>query len=42
MGLGTAVRSGILWEDYDLHKPANNSSRRIDVFAKGFAARFAN
>ena len=40
--MGTAVRSGILWEDYDRHKPANTSSRRIEAFAKEFAARFAN
>ena len=40
--MGTAVRGGILWEDYDRHKPANTSSRRIEAFAKEFAARFSN
>jgi uncharacterized protein YbjT (DUF2867 family) len=40
--MGTAVRSGILWEDYDKHKPVNTSNRRIEAFAKEFAARFAS
>lgn len=40
--MGTAVRSGKLWGDYDQHKPANTNSRSIETFAKEFAARFAN
>jgi uncharacterized protein YbjT (DUF2867 family) len=40
--MGTAVRSGKLWGDYDQHKPANTSNRPIETFAKEFAARFAN
>ena len=38
--MGTAVRSGKLWEDYDLNKPIIASKRKLEVFAKEFADRF--
>jgi uncharacterized protein YbjT (DUF2867 family) len=37
---GTAVRSGKLWEDYDLHKPVLGE-RKLETFAKEFAKEFA-
>jgi uncharacterized protein YbjT (DUF2867 family) len=40
--MGTAVRSGVLWQDYDLNKPTITSKRKLEVFAKEFAVRFAN
>jgi uncharacterized protein YbjT (DUF2867 family) len=36
---GMAVRSGKLWEDYDLHKPVLGT-RNLEMFAKEFAERF--
>jgi uncharacterized protein YbjT (DUF2867 family) len=38
--MGTAVRSGKLWEDYDLNKPVITSNRKLEAFAKEFADRF--
>jgi uncharacterized protein YbjT (DUF2867 family) len=38
--MGTVVRSGILWEDYNLHKPVASGSRKLESFAKEFADRF--
>ena len=37
--MGTAIRSAILWEDYDQHKPAL-STRKFEDFAKDFAVKF--
>ncbi|GAA4335797.1 NmrA family NAD(P)-binding protein [Mucilaginibacter gynuensis] len=38
--MGTAVRSGILWQHYDAHKPATFGSRNFESFAQEFAAAF--
>jgi uncharacterized protein YbjT (DUF2867 family) len=38
--MGTAVRSGILWGDYDLHKPGLSGNHKLESFAKEFADRF--
>jgi len=38
--MGTAVRSGIIWQDYDLHKPLASGNRKLESFAKEFADRF--
>lgn len=38
--MGMAVRSGILWEDYDQHKPAAFGKTNLETFAKEFAERF--
>ncbi len=35
--MGTAVRSGIIWEDYDLHKPATPGKVKLEDFAREFA-----
>jgi uncharacterized protein YbjT (DUF2867 family) len=40
--MGTAVRSGILWEDYDLHIPEVSGNHKLESFAKEFADRFIN
>lgn len=40
--MGTAVRSGKLWADYDLNKPTITGQRNLEAFAKEFAAKFAN
>jgi uncharacterized protein YbjT (DUF2867 family) len=40
--MGTAVRSGVLWEDYDLHKPGLSGNHKLESFAKEFADRFIN
>jgi uncharacterized protein YbjT (DUF2867 family) len=40
--MGTAVGSGILWEDYDLHKPEVSGNHKLESFAKEFADRFIN
>lgn len=37
--MGTAVRSGKLWEDYAVHKP-QLSDRKLEQFATEFAARY--
>lgn len=37
--MGTAIRSGILWEDYDLHTPKPGKIK-LEDFAKEFAAAF--
>ena len=36
--MGTAVRSGVLWEDYDKNKPAGLGKTKLDDFADEFAA----
>jgi uncharacterized protein YbjT (DUF2867 family) len=36
--MGTAIRSGILWEDYDRNKPASYGKTKLDDFADEFAA----
>lgn len=36
---GILVRSGKLWEDYDLHKPALGK-RKLETFAEEFAGRY--
>ncbi|PSL32035.1 NAD(P)H-binding protein [Chitinophaga ginsengisoli] len=38
--MGSAVRSGILWEDYDKNKPAALGRIKLDDFAKEFAAAY--
>ncbi|MDB5086454.1 MAG: NAD-dependent dehydratase [Mucilaginibacter sp.] len=37
--MGTAIRSRILWEDYDKHKPVL-SKRKFEEFAKEFAVKY--
>ncbi|SFF02732.1 Uncharacterized conserved protein YbjT, contains NAD(P)-binding and DUF2867 domains [Chitinophaga sp. CF118] len=37
---GTMLSSGKLWEDYDLNKPSIAGTRKLESFAKEFAARF--
>jgi uncharacterized protein YbjT (DUF2867 family) len=36
--MGTAVRSGILWEDYNAHKPIALQKTKLEDFAERFAA----
>ncbi len=38
--MGSAVRSGILWEDYLKSKPATFGKTKLDDFAKEFAAKY--
>jgi len=38
--MGTAIRSGVLWEDYDQNKPKVKGSINLEAFAKEFADRF--
>ena len=38
--MGTATKSGILWEDYDLNKPAVFGKTKLEDFAKVFAEKF--
>ncbi|OOQ61444.1 NAD(P)H-binding protein [Mucilaginibacter pedocola] len=38
--MGTAVRSGAIWEDFDAHKPAQKSAISLETFAEEFASRF--
>jgi uncharacterized protein YbjT (DUF2867 family) len=38
--MGTAVRSAILWEDYDKHKPATFGKTKLEDFAVEFAGKF--
>ncbi|MDN5287552.1 MAG: NAD-dependent epimerase/dehydratase family protein [Mucilaginibacter sp.] len=40
--MGTAVRSGALWRDYDLNQPTITGKRKLEAFAKEFAIKFAN
>jgi uncharacterized protein YbjT (DUF2867 family) len=40
--MGTAVRSGIIWEDYDLHKPAQWGKVKLEDFAREFAEVYNN
>jgi len=36
--MGTAIRNGILWEDYDKNKPATYGKTKLGDFAEEFAA----
>jgi uncharacterized protein YbjT (DUF2867 family) len=38
--MGTAIRSGKIWEDYDLHTPQTSGKRNLDSFAKEFADKY--
>ena len=38
--LGASIHSGILREDYDLHKPTAMGKEKLEDFAKDFAAAF--
>ncbi|WPU96006.1 NAD(P)H-binding protein [Mucilaginibacter sabulilitoris] len=38
--MGTAIRSGVLWGDYDQNKPAIPGKIKLEEFAKTFADRF--
>lgn len=38
--MGAALRSGKLWEDYDLHKPATPGKINLETFAKEFAEKY--
>ncbi|MDR6944962.1 NAD(P)H-binding protein [Mucilaginibacter pocheonensis] len=38
--MGAAIRSGNLWEDYDLNKPAVTGKRKLEAFALEFADRY--
>lgn len=38
--MGTAIRSGILWEDYDQHRPATQGKIKLEDFAKEFAENY--
>lgn len=38
--MGTAIRSGVIWEDYDLHKPTTAGKVKLQDFAKEFAAKY--
>lgn len=38
--MGTAIRSGVIWEDYDLHKPITAGKVKLQDFAKEFAAKY--
>jgi uncharacterized protein YbjT (DUF2867 family) len=38
--MGTAVRSGIIWEDYDLNKPAQQGKVKLEDFAREFAEAY--
>jgi len=38
--MGTAIRSGVLWEDYDQNKPKVKGSINLEAFAEEFADRF--
>ncbi|WP_183560787.1 NAD(P)H-binding protein [Mucilaginibacter sp. SP1R1] len=40
--MGTAVRSGKLWEDYDLNQPTVTGNIKLEAFSQEFAARFNN
>ena len=40
--MGTAVRSGIIWEDYHLHKPAQSGKVKLEDFAREFAEVYNN
>lgn len=39
--MGTAIRKGILWEDYDKNKPAKHAAHSLEIFAGEFAAQYA-
>ena len=36
--MGTAVKSGKIWEDYDKHKPVSSGKVSLQDFAREFAA----
>ncbi|MDN3580311.1 NmrA family NAD(P)-binding protein [Mucilaginibacter flavus] len=36
--MGTAIRSGAIWEDYDKHQPTTSGKIKLTDFAKEFAA----
>ncbi|MBD1384279.1 NmrA family NAD(P)-binding protein [Mucilaginibacter rigui] len=38
--MGTAVKSAILWEDYDQHKPAQFGKTKLEDFAVEFGRKF--
>jgi len=38
--MGTAIRSGVLWEDYDQNQPKVKGSIKLEAFAEEFADRF--
>jgi len=38
--MGTAVRSAVLWEDYDQHKPAAFGKTKLEDFAVEFSSKF--
>lgn len=38
--MGTAVRSGVLWEDYRLHAPNTAGTVKLEEFAVEFAGKF--
>ncbi|WP_184548643.1 NAD(P)H-binding protein [Mucilaginibacter sp. FT3.2] len=38
--MGTAIRSGVIWEDYDLHRPATSGKVKLHDFAKEFAEKY--
>lgn len=38
--MGAAIRTGILWNDYDQHKPQSMSKRNLQFFAKEFAEKY--
>lgn len=40
VAMGTSTHSGVLREDYDLHKPAVMGKVKVEDFAKEFAAAF--
>jgi uncharacterized protein YbjT (DUF2867 family) len=38
--MGTAVKSAVLWEDYDKHRPAQFGNTKLEDFAVEFAQKF--
>ena len=40
--MGTAIRNGILWEDYDAKKNVPTGKIKLEEFVKEFAAVFGN
>jgi uncharacterized protein YbjT (DUF2867 family) len=38
--MGTAIRSGVLWTDFDQNKPQAQGSIKLEAFAQEFADRF--
>jgi uncharacterized protein YbjT (DUF2867 family) len=40
--MGTVIRNGKLWQDYDLNKPTITGKRKLETFAKEFAVKYIN